>query len=170
MNSFGMLLQRDLPIGEYFYRRHDSGQGQSPVRLRQLTDHLRKVIPDCWEPGTEMGPQLQIVSHHSFDADRLRLQIQPKTSIGNHDGIFRREAHFSQSPGPATQVAAFLQRPRPSQKSSSKKRRASLENVFGLFSDVQLRVENAKASPNIGCLRLEGGWGLTKRQPHSRFI
>src|SRR5713226_6014140 len=170
MNSFGMLLQRDLPIGEYFCRRHDSGQGQSLVRLRQLNNHLRKVLPDCWEPDMEMGPQLQIIGHYSFDADPLRLQIQPKTPIGNHDGIFRREAHFSQSPRPATQVATFLQRPRLSQKSCSKKWRASLENVLGLFSDVQLCAESAKASPSIGCLRLERGWWLTERQSYPCFI
>lgn len=87
----------------------------------------------------EIGPQLQIIGHHSFDTDPLRLQIQPKTPIGNHDGIFRREAHFSQSPCPAAQVAAFFQGPRLTQKSCSKKGRASLENVPGLLSDVQLR-------------------------------
>jgi hypothetical protein len=104
-----------------------------------LHNHLRKVIPDCWKSGMEIAPQLQIIGHYSFDADPLRLQIQPKTPTGNHDGIFRREPHFSQSPCPATQVATFLQRPRLSQKSCSKKWRASVENVLGLFSDVQLR-------------------------------
>jgi hypothetical protein len=117
----------DLPIGEDFCRRHDSRQGQSLVRLRQLHNHLRKVIPDCWKSGMEIAPQLQIIGHYSFDADPLRLQIQPKTPTGNHDGIFRREPHFSQSPCPATQVATFLQRPRLSQKSCSKKWRASVE-------------------------------------------